>query len=243
MAGFGRYILSADLKSFLSRRSCLSKISQNVRQKATKELDEVELPPKPKKPQPSFLLYLKSIRPQLIEQNPDITVTEIVRKASKDWNTMDLAVKEGYKTQYNKSYEQYLQNLQNYKESLTDKQKEFLEKQKIKSKEKAVATNVKQKMDLFQKPKRPVNAFLLFVNAKRKAEPPQDKHKEWLCDTTKLWKNMPSDQKEHYIGEATKLMVNYKEELSKWEQNMVNLGHPDVVRRTRLQKTKVQQES
>ncbi|XP_076278163.1 mitochondrial transcription factor A [Lasioglossum baleicum] len=243
MAGFGRYILSADSRSFLSRRSCLLKISQNIRQNTTTQPEKIEIPPKPKRPQPTFLLYLQTIRPKLIEANPDIKVTEIIHKASKEWNNMDQTVKDGFKNQYSQNYKQYLQNLKEYQESLTDKQKEFLEKQKKKAKDKAVATNIKQKMDLFQKPKRPQNAFLLFLESKRKIEQPRDKLKDWVCDATKIWKTLPTEQKEHYFGQASKLMVDYKEELVKWEQNMVNLGHPDIIRRSRPQKTKEQQKS
>lgn len=243
MAGFGKYILSVDSRNFLNRRCCLLKFPQNIRGNVTKQTEEVELPEKPKKPVPTFLLYLQSIRPKLLEENPDIKVTEIIRRASKEWNNIDPTVKNDFKTRYSHSYQQYLENLKQYNESLTDKQREHLDELKRKSKEKAIATNIKRKMDLFQKPKRPQNAFLLFLESKRKIDKPSMELKTWVCDATKIWKKMSTEQKENYTDQASKLMKQYKEDLFKWEQNMVNLGHPDIVRRRSLEKTKEQKES
>ncbi|XP_076654774.1 mitochondrial transcription factor A [Halictus rubicundus] len=243
MAGFGRCILSADTRNLLSRRSCLLKISQSFRQSTIKQTEQVDLPTKPKRPQPSFLLFLQSIRPKLMEENPDMKAMEVVRKASTDWNNMDPAVKETYKNQYSQKYEEYLENLKQYKESLTDQQKELLAEQKKKSKEKTDAMNIKRKMDLFQKPKKPQNAFLLFLDSKRKIDNPRENLKSWVCDTTEKWKKMSNEQKERFYSESSKLMEQYKEDLIKWEQNMINLGHPDIVRRSSLQKAKVEEES
>lgn len=74
--------------------------------------------------------------------------TEVIRKASKEWNNMDPAVKENYKNQYSQQYEQYLKDLKEYEESLTDQQKELLTEQKKKYKEKLVAMNIKRVINM-----------------------------------------------------------------------------------------------
>lgn len=52
------------------------------------------------------------------------------------------------------------------------------------------------------------------------------------------WKELSEAEKESYITEATQLMTQYHKDLEKWEMEMIQSGHPDVVRSKILMKYK-----
>lgn len=116
-------------------RSYLLNVYQNAPRNALKYLHESAFPPKPKKPQTAFLLYLNHVRSKFIQENPSIRAPEIVKKASEKWAELDPMEKEDFRKQYNQNYEVYVQELKAYNDSLTDEQKQLIQKNKEKSKE------------------------------------------------------------------------------------------------------------
>nr|XP_033327981.1 transcription factor A, mitochondrial [Megalopta genalis] len=231
MAGFGRFILSVDSRSFLCARNCLVKISQNKSKYAKVQGREVELPPKPKKPLTTFLIYLRTIRSKLREENSDQKMSEVVKEASKDWANLDPALKKDFEAQYEQNYKKYILDMKHYQESLTDEHKLLLQNQKQKSLEKSTLLDIKRKMESFNKPRRPINAFLMYLHSKRHVKTADISLKEWLSITTNEWTKLPDAERHVYVNEAKKLMDQYKENLMKWEEDMISLGQVDIIRR------------
>ncbi len=64
-------------------RTCLRKASEP---KATKS----------KSPSP-FFLYMRQLRPLIVDENPEATVTEVARKAGDEWNKLSDAEKSRWK--------------------------------------------------------------------------------------------------------------------------------------------------
>lgn len=52
------------------------------------------------------------------------------------------------------------------------------------------------------------------------------------------WKELSEAEKESYITEATQLQTQYYKDLEKWEMEMIQSGHTDVVRSKILTKYK-----
>lgn len=52
------------------------------------------------------------------------------------------------------------------------------------------------------------------------------------------WKELSEAEKESYITEATQLQTQYYKDLEKWEMEMIQSGHIDVVRSKILTKYK-----
>jgi len=46
----------------------------------------------------------------------------------------------------------------------------------------------------------------------------------------KEWRNMSADAKNKYVVDATKLIENYKIDMKKWEQDMIQAGHYDLLK-------------
>lgn len=55
---------------------------------------------------------------------------------------------------------------------------------------------------------------------------------------TTSWKELPEAEKESYFTEATQLQTQYYKDLEKWEMEMIQSGHTDVVRSKILTKYK-----
>ena len=47
---------------------------------------------------------------------------------------------------------------------------------------------------------------------------------------SKKWNSLPAEKKQQYAKECKVLYEKYEKELSAWEENMIRLGHTDVVR-------------
>lgn len=50
------------------------------------------------------------------------------------------------------------------------------------------------------------------------------------------WSKLSNVEKEPYISKTMQLLSQYKEDLEKWEMEMINSGHSDVVRFKTLMK-------
>ncbi|KOC65926.1 FACT complex subunit SSRP1, partial [Habropoda laboriosa] len=72
---------------------------------------ETIFPPKPKRPEASFFLYIKYVKPKLTVENPHIKYSDVIKRASKEWAELDPVEKQRYQMQYSKNYEIYIQQL------------------------------------------------------------------------------------------------------------------------------------
>ncbi|XP_031848433.2 mitochondrial transcription factor A [Nomia melanderi] len=246
MAGFGKFMSFIDSRSFLYTRSCTLKLSQYLATNATTDSNQVTLPLKPKKPLSSFLLYVRHIRPALIKSNPNIKVTEVVKEASKKWAEMEPTYKLNFSKQYDTNYKIYLEELKRYVDSITEEQKSLMFEQKSKRKDRSATLEIKRKIEIYKKPKKPRNAFLIYMDKNKKERGSDINVKDWISELSKKWKNMSHAEKEQYRVEGTKLMEQYKKDLVAWEKEMISLGHPDIVRhanRTKHTSSKGEQKS
>ncbi|XP_076675016.1 mitochondrial transcription factor A isoform X2 [Andrena cerasifolii] len=189
---------------------------------------------KPKKPETAFLLYIKSVRPKFVGEEPDIKPSEIVKKASKEWAKLDPIRKEDFKKLYHQNYELYVQQLKEYENSLTEEQRQLLKERKKRHQEGSIDMDSRRKSETFGKPKKPPNGFLLYVSSKKKDKDPHIVPKDWIREVTTSWKKLPDTDKEEYKTRADEMMTQYKQTLEEWEKNMIGLGHPEIVRRKTL---------
>lgn len=208
----------------------LATVEDSIRSKLKRTVEKNILPPKPKKPLGPFLQYLMSVRDKLQKEYPTYSYQNIVKKASEQWVQADPLVKQNLQKQFAEQHLIYKQKLMDYENSITTDQK-LLVKEELMKKERAWEKNlIKQKLVALGKPKRPVNAFYLFVQSKRATKDPQISQPDWMIKIGKEWKNMTMDAKNKYITEATKLYENYKIDMNKWEQNMAEAGYHDLLK-------------
>lgn len=51
-----------------------------------------------------------------------------------------------------------------------------------------------------------------------------------MNNVSKEWKNLTKEAKEKYVAEATHLLEKYKIDLKKWEQDMIQAGHHNLLK-------------
>lgn len=188
------------------------------------------LPSKPKKPLNTFLLYYTSIKNKLQEEYPNSKQTVIMKKASEKWAQIDPTIKQNFQKQYLEQNSVYKQKLMDYENSLTNKQRVEVIQRLLEQGHTSKKPEIKQRLTELGKPKRPLSAFILFLQNKRITKKPQISYKDWIYDVTEEWKNMPMEDKNKYNAEAKDLLEKYKIELKKWQEDMIKAGHYDFVK-------------
>ncbi|RLU25751.1 hypothetical protein DMN91_001909 [Ooceraea biroi] len=213
-----------------SRKLATAQETHTIISKLKRNIEKDILPPKPKKPLTPFIQYCMSTRSKLQKENPNYSYKDIVKKASEQWTELDPAIKQNLQKQFAEQHSIYKQKLMEYENSITSDQK-MLVKEELRKKELAWEKNqIKQKLVALGKPKRPLNAFYLFVQSKRVTKDPLTPQKDWMSKISKEWKDMTMDAKNKYVTEATKLFENYKVDVKKWEQDMIQAGHHDLLK-------------
>lgn len=111
-------------------RNCLLTLYQNASKSALNQLKDTILPPKPKKPEAPFLLYVKHVKSRFLKETPDMRYSLILKRASKEWAELDLTEKECFMHQYSKKFEVYKNELKEYNDSITDEQRQLWKEKK-----------------------------------------------------------------------------------------------------------------
>lgn len=222
----------------MGARSYLLSFHQNASKTTLKALKESIFPPKPKKPETAFLLFLKQVRPKYLGENPHMKSAEVVKKASQDWAKLNPFEKETFQKEYVKKYELYTEELREYNNSISDEQKQQWEEKKQVHIEKSKHEKVKRKREVFGKPKKPPSAFVYYLQFKKSERDADKPFPEWIKATTSAWNELSEAEKEPFFAQATQRMTEYKKDLDEWEMKMMNSGHPDIVRHKTLMKYK-----
>ncbi|XP_029164384.1 transcription factor A, mitochondrial isoform X2 [Nylanderia fulva] len=202
--------------------STISKLKRNI--------EKSILPPKPKKPLNAFMQYFLSVKDKLHKDYPNYTQKELLKKVAEQWTQVESGVKENLQKQYMEQLSVYKQKLMDYKNSITDDQQMLIKKELIKKEHALERSQVKQKLAELGKPKRPLSAFLLFMQNNRKDS--QVSQQDWMKILSTEWKNLTMEAKNKYIVEAAQLTEKYKTEVKKWEENMIRTGHQDMLKST-----------
>lgn len=53
-----------------------------------------------------------------------------------------------------------------------------------------------------------------------------------MKNISKEWKNLTMEAKNKYTAEAARLTEKYKTDIKKWEKNMIQEGHQDLLKST-----------
>ncbi|XP_045476712.1 transcription factor A, mitochondrial [Harmonia axyridis] len=193
----------------------------------------IDLPEKPKKPVGPFFRFIKDHKPILLKDNPELKITDVIKKCAEDWKNSSVAIREKYDNEYKKEIEDFNKIFLDYSMRLTEEQREYLKqlsREKTASKKKR---KLKQKLKELHKPKKPANAFFLYImdQARTKGHTAAEEMKSIKGS----WYLLDESEKKTYYDKATQLMDKYKEDLLKWEKSMIQEGHIDVVRRKSLE--------
>ncbi|XP_025157047.1 transcription factor A, mitochondrial isoform X2 [Harpegnathos saltator] len=198
--------------------------------KIKSDIEKNILPPKPKKPLNPYFLYFQSVRNKLQQEHPGIKYIELIKKVSQEWAKIDPTIKQKFQKQHDENYTVYKQKLDHYNNSITDDQRMLIIEELMKKKGVLEKNQTKQKLMELGKPKRPLSAYLIFLRNKKDSKDPKIPQKEWIKNLSNEWNKMTTEDKDKYYTEAKELQEKYNTDLKKWEQNMIQMGHFDLLR-------------
>ncbi|XP_023096223.1 transcription factor A, mitochondrial isoform X2 [Panthera pardus] len=89
----------------------------------------------------------------------------------------------------------------------------------------------KKELTMLGKPKRPRSAYNIYI-AERFQEHKDGTSQVKLKTINENWKNLSSSQKQVYIQLANDDKIRYYNEMKSWEEQMLEVGRNDLLRRT-----------
>ncbi|XP_059617164.1 transcription factor A, mitochondrial [Phlebotomus argentipes] len=221
------------LRGLLSTKSTVALAQNTITTKTVEE--RVGLPRKPKKPLTPYFRYMMEIRPKMLAENKNWSVNELVQNIARQWKAVDEASKKKYEEDYKRDQALYLQKRAQYESKLTEEQRENIQLMKETMAEAKEKRAYRKKIKDLGKPKKPQSPFLKFLNEQKAKNPhTPGSYQEWLSSNSAKWIALSEKQRDTYIQSSHDEMQKYREELIKWEKNMVKLGHVDVVRQEAL---------
>ncbi|KAM7363474.1 mitochondrial transcription factor A isoform 1-T2 [Cochliomyia hominivorax] len=221
----------------INRPAAVANLSLNSPLYVAKTLEEkAGLPPKPKKPLTPYFRFMKEQRPKLQAANPKLSLVEVVKQVSKQWEKADPSLKERLQQEYKKEQQVYVEVRAKYDAKITDKQRSHLKELKQEQIEAKERRMMRKRIKELGRPRKPASAFLRFIAKERTLSPqsPKETFREWHQKATAKWGTLTEEQKQVYIMESRKELEKYKKEISLWEEKMIRLGHIDVIRHGNL---------
>lgn len=176
-----------------------------------------------------YFRYLIQVRPSIVQKNPHLKSTEIVKLISQEWEKADAKIKKDLDAEFKKELDYYTVQKMKYDTSLTEKQKADIKQVRLEKLEAKERRKQRKRMKELGRPKKPPTSFVLFMNSK-KTERGDVPFREWQLKMSKEWENMPQEAKDKYTEQAKKEQELWREKMVKWEEQMIRLGNMDVVR-------------
>ncbi|XP_016076321.1 PREDICTED: transcription factor A, mitochondrial [Miniopterus natalensis] len=189
----------------------------------------------PKKPMTSYVRFSKEQLAIFKAQNPDARNSELIKKIAEIWRELPESEKKIYEDAYKADWQAYKEEINRIQEQLTPSQKVSLEKEMMQKRLKKKSIIKKRELTLLGKPKRPRSAYNIYMS--ECFQEAKDGTSQLRMKTiNEKWKNLSSSEKEVYIQLAKDDKVRYYSEIKSWEEQMVEVGREDLLRRkVRLQ--------
>ncbi|XP_025410455.1 transcription factor A, mitochondrial [Sipha flava] len=215
----------------LSMNRCVNSVIESYNMGYAKKAvveNTLQLPKRPKKPNPPFFLYLQEKRQEVTEKH-NLSLKDAVRVVSEMWKNVDSENKQKMNEVYNKELEKYKKNVELYKQSLTEDQKNELFRLKYEQIEQRTKRKLKKELKDLGKPRKPLTAYLMFVSEEIKNHgnvPVQI----YMTTIANKWKEMDENTKSKFIKAALQENDKYNNALLDWENKMIKAGRLDLVR-------------
>lgn len=184
----------------------------------------------PKKPMTSYVRFSKEQLAIFKAQSPDARNSELIKKIAELWRGLPESEKKIYEDAYKADWQAYKEELNRIQEQLTPSQRVSLEREMMQKRLKKKAIIKKRELTLLGKPKRPRSAYNIFISECFQ-EAKDGTSQLRLKTVNENWKNLSSSQKQVYIKLAEEDKVRYYKEIKSWEDQMLEVGREDLLRR------------
>lgn len=165
-----------------------------------------------------------------------MNILDITKKIAHAWRELPAPEKQSYEAAAKVERQVYKEEMAKFKAQLTPAQEEALKEEKRRKVAKRRAIRKKRQLTVLGKPKRPRNAFNIFVSEhfqEAKGASIQGKMKNVFEE----WQKMTSSQKQTYQQLAEDDKIRYENEMKSWEDHMTEIGREDLVRYKNRRKT------
>ncbi|GFO28631.1 mitochondrial putative transcription factor a [Plakobranchus ocellatus] len=185
---------------------------------------------KPKHPANVFLMYLQKVQQQIQKDHPEASRKEIVTIASQQWKNVDPEEKSLLTMQRKELFEKYKNDMKNYIDSMTPEEIRLEEKRK----QQKMAKKLKMARRELGMPKMPGSAFTYFMSEQYSQHSGEEGVTQIFKKLRNHWDSLSEKEKEKYKQQSTQKSEVYKEEMERWEKEMMELGRFDVIRKSTL---------
>lgn len=190
---------------------------------------------KPAKPPSAFLLYMKSVRPQVRQEHPEIKTTEEVKLMAEMYRNLDMEQLKDLRLRAEEQMTEYKKEMKEYLDGLTTEEKNQIQKEKATKKKIRLMKRIRKEQKELNKPKKFRTAYLQFLaecwkEGNLESTNPQDAAREIAA----RWKTMTDSEKEGYQERAKKEKAEYEKNLAAWEAQMIEEKKYHLVREKQL---------
>ncbi|KAF2360614.1 High mobility group box domain [Trinorchestia longiramus] len=214
--------------------STIKRFSRDATAHSKKSIaEELGLPKPPTKPLLPFTRYMSMGH----KEYPHLSWTERIRVLSDNWNKQSPEERAQRLKDYYEEKKEFQLKYKAYLSQLTPEQVRSLEeavdrRKKVKESTKGKREK-KKELEKLGRPKHPNNCFVLFLSSLKSSDPSvsQEHNKEFLAYASAKWKALPETERKRYKEEGERRMRQYEEEIALWEQRMVRIGRPELVRK------------
>ncbi|NXY87752.1 TFAM factor, partial [Alcedo cyanopectus] len=183
---------------------------------------------RPRRPLSAYIRFVKENHSAFKLKNPEKKSRELVKKMAGAWRELPASQKQVYEDAAKTDMQRYREQMAAYKAQLTPAQAAALEDFRRTRLAKIRSSRMKRELTVLGKPKRPRNAFNIFVSENfQESEGASPVAKMKLLHDA--WKKMSSSQRQPYLQLAEDDKVRYENEMKSWEAKMVELGRQDLV--------------
>uniref|UniRef100_A0A6G1SMZ3 Transcription factor A, mitochondrial n=1 Tax=Aceria tosichella TaxID=561515 RepID=A0A6G1SMZ3_9ACAR len=179
---------------------------------------------KPRRPPPAYVLYLNDNMDRYKQIRLETRTKETcMRLCANEWNNLDEDVKRVYEDRYDKLKEEYDRAMESYRLELLASNDNYLES--ASREKKAFKRSLRRRLrDSSVLPVSIRNAFNFFV---------MDNKDTKLSDLTKIWRDMPDEEKLKYIEMNRQDAIRYQREIEVYNEMRKTLSEIVAGRRTK----------
>ena len=172
---------------------------------AKKKKKKVKDPDAPKLPTSAYVLFCADARPRLLEEQPDLATTEVMKALGVKWKEADDEARKPYVAANAEAKQKYVEEKAAYTAKL-------IAEGRMPAPKARAAPKSKMEKDP-NAPKKPIGSFFMFVGEMRekiKADYPEiQKHTEVSKKAGELWKALEPEAKKVYEDKAAALKAEY----------------------------------
>lgn len=183
-------------------------------------IQQIEVPPPPKKPKTPWLLFVSDRRDEYLRRNPDATATQLISSLAKEYNSSDVSK---YHQMYDQLHEDYLKSRVSYEQSLTDEQRSQLEQ----TKESKRLNRIKKEVNKLKPPVLPRNAANLYCAEMCLKDDVKEQFKSKTSSSVfselfAKYRTFDEQTKRKYVELQAKDRVRFKSEFNNWYEKVMN---------------------